>query len=378
MRTLALALLLVAASASWGGAQPASLVYTLGTDTAAVEQFTRTATSVAGDMVQRNGAVIQRVRYRIALGRDGRPTSATLQRLNQDGTPAPVPHTTRFAITADSIVREVVYPDSVQRRAFSVSAGVVNWPTFVYGPTELLALAGARKGAVDSLPAIGPTGGLAFAGLTALGGDSVRLRGGSYAMVLRFDAQQRLVSVDGRGTTNKVTAVRGGGVDFEAVARGMKPTGTLSVREDARAAFGPGGMVIVDYGRPLVRGRTVWGGVLVPFDSVWRMGANDATHLFTTRPLVLGDLQLAPGMYTLWVQHTRTGTFLIVNRQTGQWGTAYSAGQDVGRVPMALTPAPAFVEVMTIAVKALGPARGAIELSWGDTVATAAFAIGSR
>jgi hypothetical protein len=137
-------------------------------------------------------------------------------------------------------------------------------------------------------------------------------------------------------------------------------------------------MVIVDYGRPQVRERSVWGGVLVPFDSVWRMGANDATHLFTTRPLVMGDLQLAPGMYTLWLQHTRTGTFLIVNRQTGQWGTGYSASQDLGKVAMTLAEAPGFVETMTISVKAQGATRGSIELAWGDKVASVPFTIGAR
>jgi len=255
---------------------------------------------------------------------------------------------------------------------------MVNFPVFIYGPTELLAA--LRKGnAADSLPAIGQAGGLGFTGLSALGGDSVRLRGGPYAMVLRFDAANRLQSLDGRGTTNKVVGERASGrVDIAALARGMKPTGVLSAREDARAAFGPGGMVVVDYGRPQVRERTVWGGTLVPFDSVWRAGANDATHLFTTRPLTLGTMNLAPGMYTLWVQHTRQATFLIVNRQTGQWGTQYDATQDVGRVEMQSAPAPSHVEEMTIAVRALGPTRGAIELAWGDRVMTAPFGIGSR
>jgi hypothetical protein len=359
-------------------AQPASLIYRLGKDTVAVEQFTRTATALAGDMVQRNGPAIMRYRYAITLGRDGRPTAALLQRLNQDGSAAPAPSTTRFTITPDSVVREIVFADSTQRRAFAAKGAYVNWPTFIYGPTELLAMARSRKQAVDSLPAVGSAGNQGFTGFTALGGDSVRLRGGAYAMVLRHDAQQRLLLVDGSGTTNKVTATRGGAVDVEAMAKGMKPTGVLSLREDARASFGPGGMVIVDYGRPQVRERSVWGGVLVPFDSVWRMGANDATHLFTTRPLVMGDLQLAPGMYTLWLQHTRTGTFLIVNRQTGQWGTGYAASQDLGKVAMTLAEAPGFVETMTISVKAQGAARGSIELAWGDKVASVPFTIGTR
>jgi hypothetical protein len=358
-------------------AQPASLVYRLGKDTAAVEQFTRTATALSGEMVQRNGPAIARYRYALTLGKTGRPTTALLQRLNQDGSAAPAPSTTRFTISADSVVREIVFADSTQRRAFAAKGGLVNFPTFIYGPTELLALAG-KQGSVDSLPAVGSAGNLGLTGLTKVTGDSVRLRGGAYAMVLRFDAQQRLLSVDGSGTTNKVTATRGGPLDIDAIAKAMKPTGVLSLREDARAAFGPGGMVIVDYGRPQVRERSVWGGVLVPFDSVWRMGANDATHLFTTRPLVMGELALAPGMYTLWVQHTRAGTFLIVNKQTGQWGTQYTASQDLGRVAMTLTDAPGFVETMTIAMKAQGGTRGAIELAWGDKVATVPFTIGTR
>jgi hypothetical protein len=125
----------------------------------------------------------------------------------------------------------------------------------------------------------------------------------------------------------------------------------------------------------MVRERSVWGGTLVPFDSVWRAGANDATHLFTTRTLTFGTLTLAPGSYTLWVQHTRTGTYLIVNRQTGQWGTQYDAAQDIGRVELAMTAAPDAVEEFTITLRATGNARGAIELAWGDRVGTAQFGV---
>ena len=371
--------LLVAVVPSAASAQDALLIYRLGKDTLAVERYTRSATGMSGEMVQRNGAAVVRFTYSITLGKDGRPTAATLTRMLGDGTPqAGAPREVRYSLRADSAVREVVFADSTQRRAFAASRAMVNFPVFIYGPTELLAA--LRKGnAADSVPAIGQAGGLGFTGITALGGDSVRLRGGPYPMVLRFDAGNRLQSMDGRATTNKVVAERvAGRVDISALARGMKPTGVLSAREDVRAAFGPGGMVVVDYGRPQVRERTVWGGTLVPFDSVWRAGANDATHLFTTRPLTLGTMSLAPGMYTLWVQHTRQATFLIVNRQTGQWGTQYDATQDVGRVEMQSAPTPSHVEEMTIAVRALGPTRGAIELAWGDRVMTAPFGVGTR
>jgi hypothetical protein len=146
----------------------------------------------------------------------------------------------------------------------------------------------------------------------------------------------------------------------------------------ARGAFGAGGIVLVDYGRPLVRERTVWGGALVPYDSVWRAGANDATHLFTTRTLTFGSVTVPPGSYTLWIQHTRNGTFLIVNRQTGQWGTQYDPAQDLGRIPMQMTSAPAHVEELAIVVRTLGANRGAIELAWGPSVLTATFTTSAR
>lgn len=375
---IALTMPALALASAAAHAQSASIVYRLGKDTLAIEQYTRSATAMTGEMVQRSGPSVARVTYQIALGKEGRPTTVTITRTQADGTPiAGAPREYRLSLGSDSAVREVVFADSTQRRAFAAKRATVNFPTFVYGPTELLAML-RKGGASDSIPALGLAGGLGFSGLQPLGGDSLRLRGSGYAMVLRYDSNNRLQSVDGRGTTNKVIAERGaGGLDLAAIARGMKPTGVLSVREDARAGFGAGGIVVVDYGRPQVRERTVWGGVLVPFDSVWRAGANDATHLFTTRPLTFGTVSLTPGMYTLWVQHTRQGTFLILNRQIGQWGTQYDASQDVGRVEMQSAAAPGFVEELTYTVRAMGPNRGVLELSWGDRVMSAPFGVGA-
>ena len=360
-------------------AQSASIVYKLGRDTVAVEQFTRAATAMSGEMVQRNGAAVVRYQYSVTIGRDGRPRTATIKRMNADGSVAPnAPTETRFTVRTDSIVREAVFADSVQRRAFAAKEALINFPVFIYGPVELLASLRKRGTATDSIPALALAGGLGFTGF-ATRGDTLRLRGGSYAMVLRFDANDRLQYVDGSGTTNKVVATRSSNaVNIATIASAMKPTGVLSAREDVRAAFGPGGMVIVDYGRPSARERSVWGGTLVPFDSVWRAGANDATHLFTTRTLTLGALTLPPGMYSLWVQHMRNGTVLIVNKQTGQWGTQYDASQDLGRVPMQMADTPSHVEVFTLNVKALGPVRGAIEMAWGSNVASVQFGVAAR
>lgn len=366
-------------SASTLSAQPASLVYRLGRDTVAVEQFTRNTVGVTGDMVQRNGALVVRYAYRLALGKDGRPTSAIITRMQADGSAPPTGvRETRFTFSADSVTREIVFADSTQKRAFAAANALVNFPTFIYGPSELLALMRARKVNTDSVPALGLTGNMGVTGFT-VNADTLRLRGGAYAMVLRYDGSGRLQSVDGSGTTNKVTATRGaGGLDMSAIAKSMTPTGVLSGREDARAAFGPGGFVIVDYGRPSVRERSVWGGTLVPYDSVWRAGANDATHLFTTRTLTLGTMTLQPGMYSLWIQHTRAGTFLIVNAGTGQWGTQYDASKDIGKVVMQFATAPSPVEVLTMSLKVVNPTRGQLDVAWGTGAATVQFGVSAR
>lgn len=358
-------------------AQSTSFVYRLGKDTVAVEQYTRTGTRLSGEMVQRSGAALTRMQYDVVLDNKGQPTRATVKRLQADGTLLPNSAAEiRFQFTADSVVRELVWPDSVQRRAFAASRVLLVSPTYAYGLTELFALRKQAGGSVDSVSTIGIAGGMSVGGLLPAGGDTVRLRGGSYPMRLRFDARARLLVVDGAGTTNKVSATRvETAVDLAAIARAMKPTGTLSARDVARGAFGAGGMVLVDYSRPQVRERTVWGGRLVPYDSVWRAGANDATHLFTTRTLTMGALTVPPGMYSLWVQHTRSGTYLIVNKQTGQWGTGYDAAQDLGRVPMQMADAPSFVEEMTIIVRATAANRGVLEMAWGPSVLSLPFGV---
>jgi hypothetical protein len=359
-------------------AQQASFVYRLGKDTVAIEQYNRSGDKVTGEMVQRTGAAVTLTRYEMTV-RNGRPANVMIRRMQPDGTPlANQPTETRLTFGADSVTREIVRADSTQRQAFVARGAMMTFPVFVYGPTELLA-GMRRSGAIDSIPALGMGGPPGFIGLEAAGGDTMRLRGSPYPMRLVFDGSGALQAIDGAGTTNKILATRQrGNMDLTAIAKTMKPTGTLSSRDVARGAFGPGGIVLVDYGRPMVRERTVWGGALVPFDSVWRAGANDATHLFTTRVLTFGSVTVPPGSYTLWIQHTRNGTFLIVNRQTGQWGTVYDATQDVGRIPMQMSAAPSHVEELTVTVRTLGNNRGSIDYAWGPSIFAAAFTASVR
>jgi hypothetical protein len=365
--------LLLIATATAAVAQDGVIVYRLGRDTVAIEQFTRSATRFTGEMVTRSGTVVARTQYELTLDK-GRVTAAVTRRRQVDGSAFPnQPSEVKLTLRADSAIRETVFADSTSRRAFAASNAFPALPVYVYAPMELIAAMGAGKR--DSVVTIGGGNNPGFVGLLPWGTDTMRITGGVYSMVLGFDKNGRLQSTDGSLTTNKAIGTRSSGkVDIATIAKNMKPTGTLSPRMTAYAAFAQG-PIFVNYGSPAVRGRTVWGGTLVPFDSIWRTGANEATHLATSKTIQVGDMTLAPGLYSLWTQHTRSGTFLIVNRQVGQWGTQYNAANDIGRVAMDVANTPENVEDFTITVRSLGQGRGAIDLTWGDKTATANFTV---
>ena len=134
-----------------------------------------------------------------------------------------------------------------------------------------------------------------------------------------------------------------------------------------------GATIEIDYSRPGMRGRPIWG-ALVPYGVVWRTGANAATVLRTDRPLTFESGTLPAGEYSLWSTFEESAQTLIVNGQTGQWGTQHDAGQDLLRVPLTRAPAPDVSERFTISVEEAG-GGGALHLTWADRRYSAAFRV---
>jgi hypothetical protein len=148
-----------------------------------------------------------------------------------------------------------------------------------------------------------------------------------------------------------------------------------SPRDSVVATIG-GASLTLDYGRPSKRGREIFGG-LVPWNTVWRTGANEATHLTTSGPLRFGTVTVPAGRYTLYTLPQANGQWLlIINRQTGQWGTEYSQAQDVARVPLTVTQTAAVVEQLQLTLTAAG-SGGELAIVWDRTKAAARFTIGN-
>jgi Protein of unknown function (DUF2911) len=109
-----------------------------------------------------------------------------------------------------------------------------------------------------------------------------------------------------------------------------------------------GGTIDIHYNTPHLRGRHVGGPEIVPYGQVWRTGANPATTLITSVPLKFGDLLVPAGTHTIYTWPTATEWKLIINNETGQWGTEYKPEMDLGRVVMKAKPMSAAQEVMSI------------------------------
>ena len=139
---------------------------------------------------------------------------------------------------------------------------------------------------------------------------------------------------------------------------------SLSVRDTVRARIG-NTIFTVDYGRPLLRGRTLLGEV-IPFDYVWRTGANAATQFTTSTPIRLAGMQVPAATYTLFTVPHKNGVDLIVNKQTGQWGTEYNPALNLGRARIISEAATATVEEFTISIIPGDNRHGTLVFEWGS------------
>ena len=144
----------------------------------------------------------------------------------------------------------------------------------------------------------------------------------------------------------------------------------------ARAAAQPA-KIRIDYGQPHLRGRTLHTPTLVPFDTVWRLGANNATTLTTDVDLVIGGSAVPKGSYVLQAIPSRSGWKLLVQRNVAASPMAaamtYKPENDVARIDLRQSALATPLESLTIWLipsTAAGAARGELRLAWGTTMLT--------
>ncbi len=142
--------------------------------------------------------------------------------------------------------------------------------------------------------------------------------------------------------------------------------------------------IVIDYGQPHLRGRNVIGmpGV-VPWDTVWRSGANMATQLSTEVDITIGNAFIPRGVYTLFSLPTRTGWKLVVSKEVNQWGTDYDESKDFARIDLRQRTLAEPVESLTywlIPAVESPPSKtfphGVLKFAWGRTELSTDWRVG--
>jgi len=125
--------------------------------------------------------------------------------------------------------------------------------------------------------------------------------------------------------------------------------------------------VEIEYARPSTRGRKIFGG-LIPFDEIWRTGANEATRITFSTDVVFGGEAVAAGTYALFTIPGTIEWTVILNRVSGQWGSyGYNPDQDVLRVSVNAENMKRPVETLRLGLADLTDASAQLELSWEHT-----------
>ena len=136
-----------------------------------------------------------------------------------------------------------------------------------------------------------------------------------------------------------------------------------------------GATLMIKYCAPSVLGRKIFGegGRVMqdPTAPIWRAGANDATAFHTDANVTVGGLAVPKGDYTLYVNVKDPDAWeLVINKQTGQWGTKYDKTMDLGRAPMTMSAPPALVENLKYTLVDNGGGSGSLTLAWENKSAS--------
>jgi hypothetical protein len=341
MRSLVLAAAVLTLPASLAKAQAGGFVVRLGSDTIAVERYERLANRIEGQIL-RHLPTTSILRYAVTLNADGSVAGYEQSILRPDGSAAPnAPGAQRMRITGDSVFRDIVQNGQpTTLRAAAPRGTVPGIPGSVLG-SELVIATAKRLGAAHLIGLAPQQAAPTRLDVRLFGADSAEIVTGGFRQGFRLDKDGHVTRSDGSLTTQKFVGTAGAPPNIGTIASAWaakdaagQSLGAASTRDTARAVIN-GVTLWVDYGRPAARGREIWG-KLVPNDTVWRFGANAATQLKTDKDVTIGGLPVPQGTYTLFLYPTATSATLIVNKQTGQWGTAYDAAQDLVRIPLEL------------------------------------------
>ena len=171
--------------------------------------------------------------------------------------------------------------------------------------------------------------------------------------------------------------------------------GTWEKSGEGGQRYRDGKWVVIDYGRPLLRGRTEifgagadYGKQVMDGSPIWRAGANDTTRLTTQVPLQIGGKVIAPGVYSVFVDLKPGNWTFVLSTQPVQeqydpndkvklYGAYnYDSKFEVLRAPMTVKTSDVSAEQFTIGFVNVTATRATLTMGWEKTVASVEIGLG--
>ena len=134
--------------------------------------------------------------------------------------------------------------------------------------------------------------------------------------------------------------------------------------------------ISVSYSSPAVKGRKIWGEV-VPFDQVWRAGANECTKVTFSTPVSIEGKPVAAGAYCIFLLPAKTGWTFILSKNSEQGGTDYKQSEDALRVPATASTIP-LRERLAFAILDFDDEKGTLAMEWETQRVAVKFTTGTR
>jgi hypothetical protein len=132
-----------------------------------------------------------------------------------------------------------------------------------------------------------------------------------------------------------------------------------------------GKQITIDYGRPSLKGRDMFG--MIQPGMVWRLGMNAATNIETTGDLVVAGKEVKAGKYTLWAKKTGADTWTIgFHPKTGVWGLPELKEGYIAELPLKAGKVAESAEQLTITI-ADNKGKCGVNIHWGTVALTGSF-----